>query len=62
MIDLDDLRVGDRLRSLDPRDDGRVVRVVAIYEGWITVRRGWYGDGRKSTLRAPLHRWEFAVS
>jgi hypothetical protein len=61
MIRADDLRVGDLLQSCDPRDDGRLVRVEAIDGDRIEVRRGRYGSGRRSTLRAPLRRWEFAT-
>ena len=60
MIRRDDLRVGDLLQSQDPRDDGRLVRVIEMDGEWIKVRRGRDGKGRLSTLRAPLHRWEFA--
>lgn len=61
MIKAGDLRPGDVLRSLDPRDDGRVVRVLEVNGEWVKVRRGRDGRGRLSTLRSPLHRWEFAA-
>lgn len=62
MIRAEDLREGDLLQSLNPRDDGRIVRVIEVDGEWIKVRRGRDGTGRRSTLRAPLHRWEFAAT
>jgi hypothetical protein len=59
MIRAEDIRIGDVLRSLDPRDDGRLVRVVRVDENRVEVRRGEDGRGRLSTLAAPLRRWEF---
>lgn len=62
MIKAEDLRSGDLLQSLDPRDDGRLVRVEEVDGEWVKVRRGRDGRGRRSTLRSPLHRWEFATT
>ena len=48
--DLRDLfETGQLLRSLDPRDEGRTVRVTEVHRDKIRVRR--VGNGRRSYLR-----------
>jgi hypothetical protein len=61
MIRAEDLRRGDVLQSLDPRDNGRRVRVEGVSPGgWVAVRN--VATGRAGQLRAPLRRWDFGVS
>lgn len=60
MIRASDLRAGDVLTSLDPRDDGRRVMVHEIDGEWIKVSN--VTTGRKGRLRSPLRKWEHTTA
>lgn len=57
MIRCSDLRVGDRLRSLDTADKYPEARVIEIHDEKIRVER--IGSERRTFIKMPTTRWEF---